>query len=142
MQGADVGFSYVNDQGFITTISLDGHADFGLGLQAPFQNYWHYWFMDEGEEWIFSGLGAESRRVEHGDIEAWVFGSKSLPVVRQEGDATDDNIVDAKDLNIMANNWQDPVSGGVFDGDFNVDGVVNAADLNLLGNHWQCNVIE
>ncbi len=48
--------------------------------------YWSYWQLD-GDEWRYSTRGAGMTRVEHGDVEAWVWGpgergdDQGLPVV-------------------------------------------------------------
>ena len=60
-------------------------------------------------------------------------------VVTAPGDANLDFTVDAADLNTLALNWQQSVTG--WDkADFNNDGMVNAADLNLLALSWQFGV--
>ena len=57
-------------------------------------------------------------------------------VLALRGDANEDGWVNAKDLNILALNWQkkvEPFTGA----DFNGDGLVNAVDLNILALGWQ-----
>jgi len=36
--------------------------------------YWSYWYR-EGDRWVYSARGASSRRVRHGDLDAWVWGN-------------------------------------------------------------------
>ena len=65
----------------------------------------------------------------------FVFRFNVLP-----GDATGDGGVDAADLNALALNWQNQVTGNPADADFNGDGRVDAADLNTLALGWQLQV--
>ena len=53
------------------------------------------------------------------------------------GDANRDNIVDADDAAILAENWgEQNVMGGAAVGDFNGDGVVNAKDASIMATNW------
>jgi hypothetical protein len=52
------------------------------------------------------------------------------------GDANLDGFVNAADLNALALNWRNSVSGWSV-GDFNADSHVDAADLNLLALNWR-----
>ncbi len=36
--------------------------------------YWSYWYR-EGNRWVYSARGANSRIVRHGDLDAWVWGN-------------------------------------------------------------------
>jgi hypothetical protein len=45
---------------------------------APAGAYWSYWQVRAGR-WVYSELGAASRRPEVGDIEGWAFGSGDPP---------------------------------------------------------------
>ncbi|NLE39782.1 MAG: hypothetical protein GX621_17320 [Pirellulaceae bacterium] len=58
------------------------------------------------------------------------------------GDATGDNIVDADDAKILAQNWGMASGAGWEDGDFNGDGAVNAADAAILAAHWGTGATE
>jgi len=40
--------------------------------------FWSYWYWQDGD-WIFSQLGASSRRVTDGAVEAWVWGDGQTP---------------------------------------------------------------
>ena len=60
-------------------------------------------------------------------------------VATYPGDANLDVTVDAADLNELALNWQQDVTGW-HHGDFNNDGFVNAGDLNLIALNWQSGV--
>ena len=51
------------------------------------------------------------------------------------GDANRDKVVDEHDAAILAQNWNDPVTGWD-QGDFNGDGFVNAADAAILAANW------
>ncbi len=53
------------------------------------------------------------------------------------GDANEDGIVNAADLNIVGSNWQQSVDPGRANGDFDNSGFVDAADLNVIGTNWQ-----
>ena len=55
------------------------------------------------------------------------------------GDANLDGQVDARDLNALALNWQQPADDWT-DADFNNDQFVDTADLNLLALNWQVGV--
>ena len=55
------------------------------------------------------------------------------------GDTNFDFKVDAADLNILALNWQQTITGWE-EADFDGNGVVNAGDLNLLAINWQSGV--
>ena len=58
------------------------------------------------------------------------------PPQRLPGDANEDGMVNAQDLNAVGINWQ--MAGRTWsDGDFTGDGLVNAADLNVLALNWQ-----
>ena len=52
-------------------------------------------------------------------------------------DANGDGHTDGLDLNILALNWQQTVTGGIADADFNEDGIVYVTDLNEIGTNWQ-----
>lgn len=52
------------------------------------------------------------------------------------GDANFDGVVDIKDLQAVANNWQ-RVGVDRPEGDVNGDGVVDIKDLQLIANNWQ-----
>jgi hypothetical protein len=52
-----------------------------------------------------------------------------------KGDANLDGMVDASDLNALAQRWQS-VALGWSNGDFTPDGFINANDLNVLGQNW------
>jgi hypothetical protein len=56
------------------------------------------------------------------------------------GDITIDGKVDAFDLNILANHWQQAGNGVWSSGDLTADGVVDAFDLNILAANWQFGV--
>jgi ELWxxDGT repeat protein len=56
------------------------------------------------------------------------------------GDANRDGRVDARDLNVLALNWQRADAESWSQGDFDSNGVVNAADLDLLALNWQMGV--
>lgn len=58
------------------------------------------------------------------------------------GDANNDGIVDARDLNIIGRNWQLDDCATWGDGDFTADGVVDTADLNILGLNWLKSVLS
>ena len=83
---------------------------------------------------ILVGSGANPQ----GFFEAWRADIGDL--LRLEGDANDDGVVDSEDLNIVALNWQIMVTGGPGDGDFNDDGKVDAADLNEVALNWLAGV--
>ena len=51
------------------------------------------------------------------------------------GDANEDNVVDAADALIVANNWNKSYTGHTY-GDFNNDGIVNAADAAIMSANW------
>jgi hypothetical protein len=38
--------------------------------------YWGYWVL-QGGNWVYSGMGASSRIVHNGDVDAWVWGNDS-----------------------------------------------------------------
>ena len=52
------------------------------------------------------------------------------------GDANDDDIVDAKDAEVLANNWGSSTVNGANDGDFNGDNIVNALDASIMAANW------
>ena len=42
--------------------------------------YWNYFYREPGsDEWTYSALGAVLRKVQHGSIEAWVWGDGTTP---------------------------------------------------------------
>ena len=53
------------------------------------------------------------------------------------GDANYDCCVDAKDMDLLGQHWQQKSFAGPSDGDFNNDGMVDAQDLSILGQNWQ-----
>lgn len=58
------------------------------------------------------------------------------PPQRLPGDANEDGVVNAQDLNAVGINWQ--MGNKMWsDGDFTGEGLVNAADLNVLALNWQ-----
>ena len=74
------------------------------------------------------------------DEEVWLqYVSPTL-----DGDANEDGIVDAIDLNILGKNWNQEVPPAGIYGDFLVDtfggGFVDAADLGVLAGNWQKSV--
>ena len=68
-----------------------------------------------------------------------VFPSVALepPPLDWPGDANGDGHTDVDDLNILALNWQQSVTGGIPDADFDENGTVDVADLNVIGTNWQ-----
>ena len=66
-----------------------------------------------------------------------IFGELVVVPDPWPGDANDDGHTDAEDLNILALNWQQTVTGGISDADFNSDGKVDVTDLNEIGRNWQ-----
>ncbi|MBC7256338.1 MAG: hypothetical protein H5T66_09595 [Chloroflexi bacterium] len=72
----------------ITQVSLAGEAVCKIGSTGcnyPSEDcfcacrgseclYWSYWYR-EGDHWVYSARGASSRRVRHGDLDAWVWGN-------------------------------------------------------------------
>jgi len=53
-------------------------------------------------------------------------------------DATRDRVVNARDMYVLAQNWQQP--GSFSQGDFNYDGMVDQTDLDILGLQWQLSI--
>ncbi len=63
------------------------------------------------------------------------FNLTAIPI-STAGDANADGRVDLLDLDILGQNWQQPLTGSEF-GDFNDDGTVDLLDLDILGANWQ-----
>ena len=77
------------------------------------------------------GEFAADARVAHPGILDFI-----LDVVPPFGDADGDGDVDVNDLSIMADRWNQTVSGGASDGDFTRDGFVDVNDLSALADLW------
>jgi hypothetical protein len=77
--------------------------------------------------------------VDQADLDMWLSlaGIQNLPSGEPYllGDANLDGMVDARDLNVVGQNWLQNVDGWSR-GDFWADGRVHAPDLNALGINW------
>ncbi len=56
-------------------------------------------------------------------------------ILRHDGDANGDGIVNLADLQILGDNWQASVATWAM-ADFTDDGTVNLADLQIIGDNW------
>ena len=70
--------------------------------------------------------------VDLGDRDALLREINSLP-----GDANNDGVTNAADLNALGSNWQREGLTSWEQGDFDGNGIGNAADLNIVGGNWQ-----
>ncbi len=92
------------------------------------------------DELMYTGLNSgdpkydlnNSGTVDLDDRDAFLDEIGSLP-----GDANNDGITNAVDLNALGSNWQRDNLTSWAQGDFDGNGVANAADLNVVGNNWQ-----
>ena len=77
--------------------------------------------------------------VDRGDLTDWRRNAATQNGLDEPyllGDANLDGIVDAADLNRLALNWNQDVTGWSA-GDFTADGTIGPADLNVVGLNWQ-----
>ncbi|MEM7683073.1 MAG: dockerin type I domain-containing protein [Planctomycetota bacterium] len=68
------------------------------------------------------------------DLTVQVLATVGDPIL--VGDANDDGVVDLLDFDILSDNFNSTVIGGVGDGDFNGDGQVNLLDFALLADNF------
>ncbi len=61
---------------FIDGISYEGHNNVGFGGGA---DWWHYWIMDAGTDWVSPAFGISDRTLYDGDMDGWVYGSDYIP---------------------------------------------------------------
>lgn len=55
---------------FVTSIAYDGWRRAGTGSNGS--DYWGYWLRD-GSNWTYSGIGASLRVLNHGQSDGWVW---------------------------------------------------------------------
>ena len=66
---------------FLEGITYGQDTDFGVGAGWPdVEDYWHYWTRDTmADDWSLSFTGADTRQVQDGSWDAWVFLSPDAP---------------------------------------------------------------
>ena len=87
----------------------------------------------------FVGTDSFTYRITDGEATSTEFATVLIHVLATlniPGDTNGDDIVDATDVSVLADNWGKDVSGGASMGDFNDDGRVNAADASILAANW------
>ena len=75
-------FSYITYSfgDFLTSVTIGDDTDTGDGSEAPdYSNYWHYWTRSGADAWESSMIGFNSRFLEDGDWDGWVFGNGDTP---------------------------------------------------------------
>lgn len=63
---------------FLTGVTIGADTNYGQGDVDPYENYWHFWTKDSGQ-WEQAMFGAADRPLTNGNLDAWVFGSSTVP---------------------------------------------------------------
>ena len=63
---------------FLTGVTIGAETNYGQGDVEPYENYWHFWTKDSGQ-WEQAMFGAADRPLTNGNLDAWVFGSSTVP---------------------------------------------------------------